>query len=57
MCDTAYRRFEEQKKRDLEQAYKKMSITEKESFKQKVADINDADAGDGQSLPPTPPPV
>ena len=57
MCNTAYRRFEEQKKRDLEQAYNKMSITEKESFKQKVADINDADAGDGQSLPPTPPPV
>ena len=25
MCNTAYGRFEEQKKRDLEQAYKKIS--------------------------------
>ncbi len=33
MCDTAYGRFEEQKKRDVEQAYQKMTATEKEVFK------------------------
>jgi hypothetical protein len=33
MRDTAYRRFEEQKKRDMEQSYKKMSAVEKEVFK------------------------
>ncbi len=32
MRDTAYGRFEEQKKRDMEQAYKKMSAAEKEVF-------------------------
>ena len=35
MCDTAYGRFEEQKKRDMEQAYQKMSTAEKEVFKKK----------------------
>jgi hypothetical protein len=35
MCDTAYRRFEEQKKRDVEQAYQKMTSAEKEVFKRK----------------------
>jgi hypothetical protein len=33
MCDTAYRRFEEQKKRDVEQTYQKMTAAEKEVFK------------------------
>jgi hypothetical protein len=33
MCDTAYGRFEEQKKRGMEQAYQKMTATEKEVFK------------------------
>jgi hypothetical protein len=57
MRDTAYGWFEEQKKRDVEQAYKKMSATEKEVFKQKMAEIDKADAGDGETPPPTPTPV
>ena len=35
ICNTAYGRFEEQKKRDVEQAYQKMTAPEKEVFKQK----------------------
>ena len=45
MCDTAYGRFEEQKKRDVERAYQKMSAAEKEIFKKKMAEIDGADAG------------
>ena len=58
MCDTAYGRFEEQKKRDVERAYQKMSAVDKEMFKKKMAEIDEADAGcDEESPPPTPPPV
>ena len=58
MCDTAYGRFEEQKKRDVERAYQKMSAAEKEIFKKKMAEIDEADAGvDKESPPPTPTPV
>jgi hypothetical protein len=45
MCDTAYGRFEEQKKRDVERAYQKMTAPEKEIFKKKIAEIDKADAG------------
>ncbi len=54
MCDTEYGRFEEQKKRDVEQAYQKMSAAEKELFKQKMVEIDEADAGDRETPPPTP---
>ncbi len=57
MCDTKYGRFEEQKKRDVEQAYQKMSAAEKELFKQKMVEIDEEDAGDGETPPPTPIPV
>jgi hypothetical protein len=57
MCDTTYGRCEEQKKRDVEQAYQKMSIVEKKGFKQKMAEINKADVDDGETPPPTPTPV
>ncbi len=58
MCDTAYGRFEEQKKRDVECAYQKMSATEKEIFKKKMAEMDEADAGgDKESPPPTPTPT
>ena len=33
MCDTVYRWFEEQKKRDVERVYQKISAAEKEVFK------------------------
>ena len=57
MGDTAYGRFEAQKKRDVEIAYQKMSAEEKESFKRKMAEIDETGAGDRQSPPPSPTPV
>ena len=57
MCNTAYKRFREQKKRDVEQAYQKMTATEKEVFKQKMAEINKTDADGEEILPPTLTPV
>ena len=58
MCNTAYEQFEEQKKRDGEHAYQKMSAVEKEIFKKKMAEIDEADAGsDNESPPPTPTPI
>ena len=47
MGDTVYGRFEAQKKRDVEIVYQKMSAEEKESFKRKMADIDETGAGDG----------
>ncbi len=57
MCGTMYGWFEEQKKRDAEQEYQKTSAAEKEVFKQRMAEINEADPGDGETQPPTPTPV
>jgi hypothetical protein len=57
ICDTAYGRFEEQKKRDVERAYQKMTAAEKEVFKRKMAEYDKADADDGETPPPTPTPV
>ena len=54
MGDTAYGRFETGQKRDAERAYQKMTLTEKESFRQKMAEINKADADDEQSPPSNP---
>ena len=55
--DTAYRPFEEQKKKDVERAYQKMTAAKKEVFKQKMAEYHEADADDGETPPPTPIPV
>ena len=49
--------FEEQKKRDVDRAYQKMTATEKEVFKQKMAEFDEADAYDGETPPPTHTPV
>ncbi len=57
ICDTAYGRFEEQKKRDVERAYQKMTAAEKEVFKKKMAEYDEADADDGETPPPIPTPV
>jgi hypothetical protein len=57
MSDTAYRQFEEQKKRDTEQAYQKMTPVEKDSFRQKLAEIDKVGANDGQTPPSSPTPV
>jgi hypothetical protein len=57
ICDTAYGRFEEQKKRDVEQAYQKMTAAEKEVFKRKMVEYDEANADDRETPPPTPTPV
>ena len=58
MYDTEYGRFEEQKKRDVECAYQKMSAAEKDIFKKKMTEIDEAEAGiDEESPPPTPTPL
>ncbi len=38
-------------------AYHKITATEKEVFKQKMAEYDEADADDGETPPPTPTPV
>ena len=38
-------------------AYQKMTAAEKEVFKRKMAEIDEADADDGEATPPTPTPV
>ncbi len=46
-----------QQKREAERAYVKMTPTEKELFKGKMVKIDEADAGNSETLPPTPTPV
>ena len=44
--------------RDVERAYQKMLAAEKDIFKKKMAEIDEADAGvDKESPPPTPTPA
>jgi hypothetical protein len=57
ICDTMYGRFEEQKKSEMERAYQKMTAAEKEVFKQKMAEYDEADADDGETPPSTPTPI
>ncbi len=38
-------------------AIQKMSAVEKELFRRKMAEIDEADAGNGETLPPTPTPI
>jgi hypothetical protein len=53
MDNTSYGYYLVQQKRDMEQAYQKISAKDKADFKRKMAEINEADADDGQSPPPT----
>ena len=55
--DTTYGWVEAQQKRDANRVYQKMSCAEKESFRMKLAKIDEADANNEQSPPPTPTPV
>jgi hypothetical protein len=58
LCDMAYGRFKEQKKRDVKPVYQKMSATEKEIFKKKMVEINEVDTGGDKESPPlTPTPI
>ena len=45
------------KKRDVERAYQKMTAAEKEVFKRKMAEYDEADADDGETPPPIPTPI
>jgi len=57
ICDTTYGWFEEQKKRNLEREYQKMTAAEKEVFKKKMAEFDEADEDNGETPPPIPTPV
>ncbi len=50
---TAYRQLEEQMKRDVKQAYGKMSTKEKETLKRRMAEIDKAGAGNMEPTPPS----
>jgi hypothetical protein len=41
----------------MEQAYQKMGAVEKELLKGKMAEIDEADAGNRETPPPTPTPI
>jgi hypothetical protein len=53
LSETASGRLEEQKTRDVEQAYTKMSAKEKETLKWRVAEINKAATGNKENMPPS----
>ncbi len=53
LSNTAYGRFEEQKKRDVERAYAKMSAKEEETLKRRMAEINEAAVGNKENIPPS----
>jgi hypothetical protein len=53
MANTSYGCFMAQHKRDVERVYKKMSSKEKVDFKRKMAEMYEAGADEGQSLPPS----
>ncbi len=57
LSNTAYGRFEEQKKRNLKGAYTKMSAEEKETLKGRMAEINMAAIGNEENTPPSLTPV
>jgi hypothetical protein len=58
LSNTAHRRFEEQKKRVVGRTYAKMSAEKKETRKLRMAEIDEAGAGDEEeSTPPSLTPV
>ncbi len=57
MTNTSYGRFLAMQKRDAERAFQHMSPAEREAFLWRLAEINTADAKDGQSPPTNPTPV
>ncbi len=57
MGDTAYERFEAEKKTNIKWAYKKMTAEEKNDLMRKLAELDAEDANDNESAPPTPTPM
>jgi hypothetical protein len=57
MGDTMNGRFEAEKKKDIEQAYKKMTAKENNDLMQKVAKLEAEDINDNESASPSPTPV
>ncbi len=52
-----YRRCEAKKKKDIEQAYKKMMTKEKNDLMQKLAELDAENANNNESTPPSPTPM
>ncbi len=48
---------EAKKKKDIKQAYKKMTAEEKNDFMQKLAEFDAEDTNDNESAPPSPTPM
>ncbi len=57
MANTLYGRFLAAQKRDTERAFQHIDATERETFLQRLTEINVADTKDGQSPPPNPTPI
>ncbi len=53
LSDTAYGRLEEQKKRDVKQAYAKLSSKEKETLKRRMAEMDEVAVGDKEIMTPS----
>jgi hypothetical protein len=47
----------QEKKKDIEQAYKKMTADEKSDLMQKLTELDTEDANDNESMSPSPTPM
>jgi hypothetical protein len=52
MRNTVYRRYEAEKKKDIEQAYKKMTAKEKSDLMRKLAEFDAEDTNYDECAPP-----
>jgi hypothetical protein len=57
MGDTAYGRYEAEKKKDIKQAYKKMTAEEKSDLMQKLEELDVEDANNNECAPLSPTPM
>jgi hypothetical protein len=57
MGDTAYVRYEAEKKKDIKRAYKKMMAKEKSDLMRKLEELDTEDANDNECAPPSPTPL
>jgi hypothetical protein len=57
MGDTAYGRYEAEKKKDIERAYKKMTAKGKSDLMRELEELDVEDANDNECTPPSPTPM
>jgi hypothetical protein len=57
MGNTGYGRYEAKKKKDIKQAFNKMTAKEKSDLMRKLAEFDAEDANDNESAPPSLTPV